>query len=209
MKDFVNIFEISDEFIKEYAVAWLNRKIFNLYNRILCVLLIIFGLILIIVPIKYSIGLDPIIIGISDIIVSLMLSISYLINIKKYTNTMKSRIEILGKNIREVKNEIHDNLCITTNIIKDRSHEILLSFLDDHFESKNYYFLIFTGDILVTFKKNGFIVGNFNEFKNSLSKYPKKKGKRALILGICLTLLILINLKYLSTLYKFYLIFSI
>ncbi|KWZ98910.1 hypothetical protein HMPREF3224_00438 [Anaerococcus hydrogenalis] len=209
MKDFVNIFEISDEFIKEYAVAWLNRKIFNLYNRILCVLLIIFGLILIIVPIKYSIGPDLIFIGISDIIVSLMLSISYLINIKKYTNTMKSRIEILGKNIREVKNEIHDNLRITTNNIKDRSHEILLSFLDDHFESKNYYFLIFTGDILVTFKKNGFIVGNFNEFKNFLSKYPKKKSKRALILGICLTILILINLKYLSTLYKFYLIFSI
>lgn len=209
MKDFVNIFEISDEFIKEYAVTWLNRKIFNLYNRILSVLLIIFGLILIIVPIKYSIGPDLIFIGISDIIVSLMLLLSYLINIKKYTNTMKSRIEILGKNIREVKNEIHDNLCITTNNIKDRSHEILLSFLDDHFESKNYYFLIFTGDILVTFKKNGFIVGNFNEFKNFLSKYPKKKGKRALILGICLTLLILINLKYLSTLYKFYLIFSI
>lgn len=82
MKDFVNIFEISDEFIKEYAVAWLNRKIFNLYNRILCVLLIIFGLILIIVPIKYSIGPDLIFIGISDIIVSLMLSISYLINLK-------------------------------------------------------------------------------------------------------------------------------
>lgn len=164
MKDFINIFEINDEFIKEYASARLNRKIFNAYNRILCVLLIIFGLILIIFPIKYSIGPDLIFIGISDIIVSLMLLISYVINFKKYTNTMKSRIEILGKNIREVKNEIHDNLCITTNNIKDRSHEILLSFLEDHFESKNYYFLIFTGDILVNFKKNGFIVGNFNEF---------------------------------------------
>ena len=209
MKDFVNIFEINDEFIKEYASARLNRKIFNIYNKILCVLLIIIGLILIFVPIKYSIGPDIIIIGISDIIVSLMLSISYLINIKKYTNTMKSRIEILGKDIKEVKNEIHDNICITSSNIEDRSHEILLSFLYDHFESNNYYFLIFTGDILVTFKKNGFLVGNFNEFKNFLSKYPKKKSKRALILGICLTLLILINLKYLSTLYKFYLIFSI
>lgn len=209
MSDFVNVFEINNEFIKEFATAWLNRKIFNLYNRILCVLLLIFGLILIIFPIKYSIGPDLILIGIFNIIVSLILIISYLINIRKYTNTLKSRIEILVKDIKEVKNEIHDNICITTSNIEDRSHEILLSFLDDHFESKNYYFLIFTGNILVTFKKNGFIVGNFNEFKNFLSKYPKKKNSRAFILGICLTILVLLNLKYLFTLYKFYLIFSI
>ena len=207
MKDFVNIFEINDEFIKEYASARLNRKIFNAYNRILCVLLIIFGLILIIIPIKYSIDPNLILIGISDIIVSLILFISYVINIKKYTNTMKARIEILGKNIKEVKNEIHDNLCITTNNIKDRSYEILLSFLDDHFESKNYYFLIFSGDILVTFKKNGFIKGDYIEFEKFLDKYPKKKNTRALILGVCLTLLILINIKYLINLYKYYLIF--
>ncbi|WP_236785305.1 hypothetical protein [Anaerococcus ihuae] len=207
MKDFINIFEINDEFIKEYASARLNRKIFNAYNRILCVLLIIFGLILIIFPIKYSIGPDLMFIGISDIIVSLILFIGYVINFKKYTSTMKARIEILGKNIKEVKNEIHDNLCITTNNIKDRSYEILLSFLDDHFESKNYYFLIFSGDILVTFKKNGFIKGDYIEFENFLAKYPKKKNTRALILGVCLTLLILINLKYLINLYKYYLIF--
>lgn len=207
MKDFVNIFEINDEFIKEYASARLNRKIFNLYNKILCVLFIIIGLILIFVPIKYSIGPDLIIIGISDIIVSMILFISYLINIKKYTNTMKARIEILGKNIKEVKNEIHDDLCITSNNIKDRSHEILLSFLDDHFDSKNYYFLIFRGDILVTFKKNGFIKGDYNEFENFLNKYPKKRSIRAIILGVCLTILILINIKFLFDLYKIYLIF--
>lgn len=207
MKDFINIFDINDEFIKEYASARLNRKIFNTYNRILCVLLIIIGLILIVVPIKYSIGPDLILIGIFNIIVSLILIISYLINIRKYTNTLKARIEILGKNIKEVKNEIHDNLCITSNNIKDRSHEILLSFLDDHFESKNYYFLIFRGDILVTFKKNGFIVGDNKEFETFLSKYPKKKNTRAIILGVCLTILILINLKYLLDLYKIYLIF--
>lgn len=209
MNNFVNIFKIDDAYIREYATCWTRHILYNFYNRILCFCLLIFGFILIFVPIRFSLGFDFVIMGAFDFFIGLILLINYFIYIRKTIKTIKARTMILAKDICEVQNEINGISCIANSNLEDKKHEILLSFIIDHFESKNFYFLIFFGEIVVSFKKNGFILGNFNEFKNFIKVYPKKKKIRPIILGICLTVLILISLKKLFLLYKFYLILQI
>ena len=202
MKDFINGYDLDNQSIKEYVDYWLKNSFFNIYNRLMCFIIIILGLILLVISWIFNLQVTFMVIGGIDIFSSLLVLIVYKVKLRKIYDTMKTRIKILASDINYIQNEFHGDKCVVNSNLENKKNTIPLSLIKDRYESKNYYIIIFEGQIAVQVSKNGFQLGTFEEFKKYIKKYPKKKKIRPLILSFCFIILILMTIKYLYLIFK-------
>lgn len=189
MSKFVNINKQDDHFIKEYALSWTRRYSLPLYNQIMVIAIFIIGCLLL----RFGIDSSVLYIGLFSVFVAVAVAIITCINVRTMVKTTKVRKQVYSAK-EEYRTEFTDENCIINGKDKEHIIEIPLSTIKDHWESRNYYYVLFPGMVVAAVSKAGFMVGSSEEFKDFIEKFPKSRGKRVIISGIVLTVVVIADL---------------
>jgi len=81
---------------------------------------------------------------------------------------------------------IQNGKCVIRGREEKESPAFPLSAVIDYYESRNYFYLVFCGMVVLPFSKTGFSQGNSDQFRNMMKGLPKKKNTRAVVTGIIL-----------------------
>ncbi|MCH3947500.1 MAG: hypothetical protein LKE43_01545 [Olsenella sp.] len=78
----------------------------------------------------------------------------------------------------------------------DKEHrlEIPLASIKDHWESRNYFYVLFPGMVVAALSKTGFTVGSPDQFRNFIGRFPRSRGTRAVVSGVSLTVIAIADL---------------
>lgn len=197
MNSFINQYRVDETYLKEYSTAWLRRSFFNPYSMVISVMLILTGAALAILSVIFHLESAYVLLGVTDVFLVALLLIKYNMSRNKMIEVNKARIDIVFKDVYDIQNEFNEEECIANSNYETKTYTIPMSLVKDHYESKNYYFVIFNGEIFVTLCKTGFKAGTFEGFREYIEKYPKQKRFRAFTIGFCLTMLLLMTVRHL------------
>ncbi|MDO5027118.1 MAG: hypothetical protein Q4E50_04740 [Tissierellia bacterium] len=208
MNNFINRHKLDENYFKEFASSFMKASMFNLYNRIVGGAVLVLSILLIIVSLRFDLLFENVLLGGIGIVFYLLLVAKYFLGTKRLVKVNQQRKEILFGHKDYVQSEIKDKKCILNSEDMEDRKPIKLSLIRDHYESKNFYFLVFEGRIVVAFAKDGFIKGTFEDFKNYIKTYPRMKSVRSMIFSISLTIIFLSILYYLYQAYGFIKVYS-
>jgi len=181
MDDFENSFTTGDQFIKEYSNSWMWHRQMPWYIRIELVTLLVLGILMM----RFSLSHSDSLYGLCYIVFSVAVPVIIVINARSAIKIYQQRNTIL-KLTEECHTAIHNDECVVYAKKDKDNPRFPLSAVIDHFESKNYFYLIFTGMLMLPFSKNGFTVGTSDQFRSMMKGLPKKKNTRIIVIGIVL-----------------------
>lgn len=150
----------------------------------------------------FNLSVGFIFIGVIDIFSGFIVFLKYYISLKRGIKTYKDRINLISQTTNMSQIEFYDSECIINSNDDVRKKEIPLSLIEDHYESKNYYFVVFSGKVIISLYKDGFELGTYTDFKKFINNYPKSKNILVIVLGICLSILLLLSLYFLYEIIK-------
>lgn len=193
MSKFVNTNKQDDNFTREYALSWTRRHSLPLYNQIMIIAIFIIGCLLL----RFGIDSSALYIGFFSVILAVAVVVITCINVRTMVKTTKVRNQFYSAK-EEYRTEFTDENCIINRNDKEHILEIPLSTIKDHWESRSYYYVLFQGMVVAALSKAGFMVGSSDEFGDFIRKFPKNRGKRVIISGIVLTVVVIADLLVLA-----------
>lgn len=189
MSKFVNTYRQDDSFIKEFAWSWIRRRSLSLYNQTMIIAIFVIGCLLL----RFGIESSVLYTGLISVIVAIAAVVNVCINVRTMVKTTKDRIRFYSTE-KEYQTEFTEEKCIVNRNDKEHTLEVPLASIEDHWESRHYYYVLFPGSVVAALSKVGFTVGSSEEFENFIEKFSSRRGKRLIILGIALTVLVIVDL---------------
>jgi hypothetical protein len=186
---FVNTTMLDDALIKEYASSWIRRRLLPPYNLMMVIALFIIGCLLL----RYGIDLSVLHIGFLSLMVAIAVAIITCINLHIMVKTAKDRNRLFPAG-KGRQTEFTDENCVVNGNDKEHRLEIPLSSIKDHWESRNYFYVLFPGMVVAALSKSGFSVGSPDQFRDFIVRFPRSRGARAVVSGVGLTVIVIADL---------------
>lgn len=185
MGDFENSFTADDKFVKEYSNAWMWHRQMPLFIRIELAAVFILGVLMM----RFSLSSTDSMLALLCIVVSVMVPVVVVINTRTAVRISRDRNNLL-KASGTCHTAIHNDSCVVYGKEGKELQTFPLSAVIDRYESRNYFYLVFSGMLVLPFSKIGFTAGNADQFRARMKGMPKKKNTRVITVAIVLVIVI-------------------
>lgn len=174
----VNKYTNTKEIVKEYQKAWWNNR----YKKeiiVMCGVLIIGIIMLVTQVMQKNVRIMSLV---AFIVLPIMYFGMYFYKKKRAFKIEQERFDKVYKNVknREIKIRFDDIIKVTTN---KKTTEVAYEKVKRYIDTKNLIILLVEGDMTIALKKDSFINGTEEEFKNMLDSKLRnsKKGSKKCI----------------------------
>lgn len=201
MNDYTNEYEIKEEALREYSIAWYRHTVFPLYNRMIVTVVFLMGLVLI----RIRCDMTGIYLCAIMLLVGILAAVSYFHAMKSGIKATKKQMETAGVQFgQKIIITLHKDIFKVSIPDSQKDKEFSKAELSDHFQSRNYIYLITKDRSVLPFKKDGFSEGTCSQLLSDLKKCPKVHSIRAWVLGIVCTALALYAGNYIHDVYMLF-----
>lgn len=191
MKEFINVTDITDDYFEEFTKAYLMKTRYPVFTRVMLIIGFFLGLVFLVT--HYASWY--IAIGLISIVLPVVAGITYMSLKKRMIQVNKDRLKSMNIDYSGKSEKITiTDASIKATALSGKELNLPLKSIKNHFESRNYFILIFDTGSLLCLSKTGFEEGTAQEFATFISTFPKKKPWLGIIIGIGATVIDCIDL---------------